>query len=86
MFLFVLYRLALQNTRLLQTFSLYDARIKPLVYAIRYWAKLKGIAGNPQASNRLSSYALTMLVIYYLMNTTPPVLPPVEELANLCGE
>ncbi|XP_061181698.1 poly(A) RNA polymerase, mitochondrial-like [Saccostrea echinata] len=78
-------KLALQNTRLLQTFSLYDARIKPLVYTIRYWAKVKDIAGNPKASNRLSSYALTMLVIYYLMNTTPPVLPPVEELARMCG-
>ncbi|XP_062595778.1 uncharacterized protein LOC134257153 [Saccostrea cucullata] len=78
-------KLALQNTRLLQTFSLFDARIKPLVYTIRYWAKVKDVAGNPKASNRLSSYALTMLVIYYLMNTTPPVLPPVEELARMCG-
>lgn len=80
------FRLALQNTRLLQTYSLFDQRVKPLIYAVRYWAKLKGLAGNPKAGNQLSNYALTWMVLYYLMNTKPSLVPTVEYLANLCGK
>ena len=36
---------------------------------------------NPKMSN----YCLYMLVIYYLQNTQPPVLPTVKELAELAG-
>ena len=83
---YFLFSLALQNTRLLQTLSLFDARIRPLVYMIRYWAKLKGIAGNPNAGPKVSNYALTMLIMYYFMNTDPPVLPSIEKMASLCGK
>ncbi|KAJ8307543.1 hypothetical protein KUTeg_015627 [Tegillarca granosa] len=78
-------KLALQNTRLLQTYSLFDQRVKPLIYAVRYWAKVKGLAGNPKAGNQLSNYALTWMVLYYLMNTKPSLVPTVEYLASLCG-
>ncbi|XP_060074932.1 speckle targeted PIP5K1A-regulated poly(A) polymerase-like [Ylistrum balloti] len=78
-------KLALQNTRLLQTLSLYDQRVRPIVYVVRYWAKLKGIAGNPRAGPCLSNYALTLMVIYYLQNVRPKVLPTVQEMADLCG-
>lgn len=78
-------KLALQNTRLLQTLSLYDARVRPLVYVVRYWAKLKGIAGNPRALPCLSNYALTLMVCYYLQSVRPKVLPTVQEMADLAG-
>ena len=32
------------------------------------------------------NYSLYMMVIYYLQNTQPPVLPTVVELADLAGK
>lgn len=80
------FRLVLQNTRFLQIFSLFDVRIKFLVYIIRYWVKLKGIAGNFQVCNRLFFYVFIMLVIYYLMNITFSILFSVEEFFRMCGQ
>ncbi|XP_050405949.1 speckle targeted PIP5K1A-regulated poly(A) polymerase [Patella vulgata] len=76
-------RLALRNTQLLALYSSLDERVKLLVFTIRYWAKLRKIAGNENAGPRLTNYALTLLVVYYLQNTSPPVLPSVKTLAEL---
>lgn len=76
-------KLALLNTRLLQAFSQYDPRIKPLVYTIRYWGRLKHLAGNIKTGPRMSNYALTLMVIYYLQNTNPCTLPTVQQLSDL---
>ena len=64
---------------------MYDPRLRPLIYGVRYWAKVKDIAGSAQASPRLSNYALTMMVIFYLQNTNPRVVPTVARLAELSG-
>ncbi|CAG2210021.1 TUT1 [Mytilus edulis] len=76
-------QLALQNTRLLQALSQYDPRIKPLVYAVRYWGRLKHLAGNIKTGPRMSNYALTLMVVYYLQNTNPVTLPTIQSLADL---
>lgn len=76
-------KIALQNTRLLQALSQYDPRIKPLVYTIRYWGRLKQIAGNIKTGPRMTNYALTLMVIYYLQNTNPVTLPTIQALSDL---
>lgn len=64
---------ALQNTRLLRAYAGLDERVRSLVIAVKLWAKGAGVCG---ASNgRLSSYAFTLLAIYYLQVDPEVALP-----------
>ena len=55
--------LAVRNTALLRTYSKLDDRIPPLVRMVKDWASHHGILGAH--SHFLSSYAWTILVLYY---------------------
>ncbi|XP_067685867.1 speckle targeted PIP5K1A-regulated poly(A) polymerase-like [Haliotis asinina] len=79
-------KLALQNTRLLQLCSRIDERVGLLVYTVRYWSKVKEIAGNINSGPRLSNYALTFLVVQYLQNLATPILPTISRLGELAGK
>ncbi|XP_064594868.1 speckle targeted PIP5K1A-regulated poly(A) polymerase-like [Liolophura sinensis] len=76
-------RLGLQNTKLLKFFCNVDPRVRPLVFALRYWGKLKEVSTNPVSGPRLTNYALSLLVVFFLQNTQPPVLPTMAELEVL---
>ncbi|XP_067935578.1 terminal uridylyltransferase 4-like [Watersipora subatra] len=70
--------LAQRNTQLLRRYSQIDPRVRPLGYCIKEFAKNCDIGDASKGS--LSSYAYVLLLIYYLQQCDPPVLPVLQEL------
>jgi terminal uridylyltransferase len=50
---------ALLNTALLKYYGQADPRVRPLAFAVKYWAKQRGI--NDSANGTLSSYGRLLL-------------------------
>lgn len=71
--------LAIDNTRLLKEYTLWtpDNRFAKLALFIKKWAKSCDIGDASRGS--LSSYAHIILLITYLQNCDPPVLPRLQE-------
>ncbi|NXA55599.1 TUT7 uridylyltransferase, partial [Nothocercus julius] len=66
--------LALHNTRLLSSYAAIDPRVKYLCYTM----KMCDIGDASRGS--LSSYAYTLMVLYFLQQRNPPVIPVLQEI------
>jgi hypothetical protein len=64
---------ALLNTRLLRAYADLDPRVRDLGIAVKLWAKAAGVCGA--AFGNLSSYAFTLMVIYFMQVHTDVNLP-----------
>ncbi len=75
----------MRNTEYLQIVSSVPS-IRQLVYAVRYWAKMRDVAGNIHTGPRLSNYALQLLVITFLMHENgPKLLESLEQQSSKNG-
>ena len=72
-------RLGIHNSKLLKCYLSLDPRVIQLVFAVRAWAKAKDV------SCQLSNYALTLMVLYFLQTTSPPVIPSLQDPAEWSG-
>ncbi|XP_075689115.1 terminal uridylyltransferase 4 [Rhinoderma darwinii] len=70
--------LAQHNTRMLATYAAIDPRVKYLGYAVKFFAKRCDIGDASRGS--LSSYAYILMVLYYLQQRNPPVIPVLQEI------
>lgn len=70
--------LALHNTHLLATYAAIDRRVKILCYAMKVFAKMCDIGDASRGS--LSSYAYTLMVLFFLQQRNPPVIPVLQEI------
>ncbi|KAK3909237.1 Terminal uridylyltransferase 7 [Frankliniella fusca] len=73
-------RLGIMNTQLLHAYSIIDARVRPLVYMMKSLAKTTGIGDASRGS--LSSYAYSLMSLYFLQQVSPPVIPVLQELVD----
>ncbi|KAG1670310.1 Terminal uridylyltransferase 7 [Nymphon striatum] len=69
--------LALHNTNMLKTYCKIDKRLQILGYTLKLFAKLCDIGAASRGS--LSSYAYVLMVIYFLQQRKPAVLPVLQE-------
>lgn len=70
--------LGVHNSALIRYYLSLDERLKPLLMLIKYWAKKNEISGT----GRLSHYALVMLVVFYLQQLSPPIVPTVYSIRS----
>ncbi|CAJ1069149.1 terminal uridylyltransferase 7 isoform X2 [Xyrichtys novacula] len=70
--------LALHNTRLLASYAAIDWRVKILCYVMKVFAKMCDIGDASRGS--LSSYAYTLMVLFFLQQRNPPVIPVLQEI------
>ncbi|KAF8766861.1 Terminal uridylyltransferase 4 like protein [Argiope bruennichi] len=70
--------LALVNTEMLEAYTKIDPRVQVLGYALKHFAKVLGICDASRGS--LSSYAYILMVLYFLQQRNPPVIPVLQEL------
>lgn len=73
-------RLGVQNSRLMSAYCAVDQRVSEIVMFVKLWVKARDLVGS--IDGHLSSYAYTLLVVFYLMQTSPPVLPNLQDLAR----
>ena len=76
--------MSVQNTAYIRLAVDSEARVRPLLLAIRYLAKHHGLAGGG-GGMRMSSYALTMIAITFLQQLQRPLLHSVRELQSVPG-
>ncbi|CAF3671145.1 unnamed protein product [Rotaria socialis] len=70
--------LPLENTRLLKTYSNIDPRVRELGVMVKYFAKKFNIGDASHGT--LSSYAYTIMVIHFLQQIQPPVVPVLQQV------
>ncbi|KAJ8720447.1 hypothetical protein PYW07_012490 [Mythimna separata] len=68
--------LGAQNSRLIAFLLHSDPRLLPMAVLIKYWAKVHDLTGT----GKLTNYALTMMIIFYLQQPPHSILPPVAWL------
>ena len=67
-----------ENSRLLRVYASLDERVQKLGYMVKLLAKTCGIGDASQGS--LSSYGHILMMIYYLQQVSPPVVPVLQEM------
>ncbi|XP_074601028.1 terminal uridylyltransferase 4-like [Brevipalpus obovatus] len=70
--------LGTRNTKLLRQYTMIDERVSKLGIVVKKLFKVCGICDASKGS--LSSYAYTLMTLYYLQRCRPPVIPVLQEL------
>lgn len=71
-----------QMSELLYLYGELDNRVRPLVYAIRHWAKDQGLVQNERPTVFFTNFEITLMVIFFLQNHYG-MLPPLNKLFEL---
>ncbi|CEP12885.1 hypothetical protein [Parasitella parasitica] len=73
--------LALQNTKMIKTYVALDSRVRPLIMTIKHWTKQR-LLNDAANGGTLSSYTWTCMIINFLQQRQPPILPVLHEIEH----
>ncbi|KAI8351155.1 hypothetical protein BD560DRAFT_409380 [Blakeslea trispora] len=73
--------LALQNTKMIKTYVALDPRVRPLIMSIKHWTKQRSL-NDAANGGTLSSYTWTCMIINFLQQRQPPILPVLHLIEN----
>ncbi|UKJ99995.2 hypothetical protein MACK_000061 [Theileria orientalis] len=76
--------LAVANSILVGTYVSFEPRVRNMILLLKMWAKSKSI--NDRSRGTLSSFAISLMVIHFLQNCSPPILPSLQDLAFSTNE
>ncbi|GBN64600.1 Poly(A) RNA polymerase, mitochondrial [Araneus ventricosus] len=62
-----------------------DSRVRPLLYAVKRWAKEANVTYSTPGS-WITNFGLSLLVIFFLQNRPVPILPPLIDALQIIGE
>nr|XP_053646402.1 poly(A) RNA polymerase, mitochondrial-like [Cherax quadricarinatus] len=66
-------------SHMLYMYGSMDPRVRPLVFAVRRWARDRHIT-SPFSGRWITNFSVTIMVLFYLMNVSPPVIPSLQLL------
>lgn len=75
-------RLSMRTADLLYLFGELDARVRPLVFTVRCWARAHGVTSSI-AGAWITNFSLTIMVLFFLQRRNPPIVPTLERLKEL---
>ncbi|KAI7894281.1 uncharacterized protein EV154DRAFT_499089 [Mucor mucedo] len=73
--------LALQNTKMIKTYVALDCRVRPLIMIVKHWTKQRSI-NDAANGGTLSSYTWTCMIINFLQQRQPPILPVLHDIES----
>jgi DNA polymerase sigma len=73
-----------QMTKLLWTYYQMDERVAPLIFVVRFWAKIVGITTSIRPSPNLTNYHIAILVLNFLIRLDNSFVLPLDSIASQC--
>ncbi|KAK2964177.1 putative pap 25a associated domain family [Blattamonas nauphoetae] len=68
--------LGVYNSEMIATYCKCDNRVRPFLLLVKQWSKAWNIGDSKQ--RKLSSYGWTLLGLFFLQTTSPPIIPSLQ--------
>ncbi|ROI81801.1 Poly(A) RNA polymerase, mitochondrial [Anabarilius grahami] len=77
-------RVAMKSSELLFLYGQLDPRVRHLVFSVRCWARVHNITSSIPGA-WITNFTLTVMVVFFLQQRNPPILPTLDQLKDLAG-
>ncbi|XP_052426791.1 poly(A) RNA polymerase, mitochondrial-like [Carassius gibelio] len=77
-------RVAMKSSELLFLYGQLDPRVRHLVFGVRCWARAHSITSSIPGA-WITNFSLTLMVVFFLQQRNPPILPTLDQLKELAG-